>query len=86
MLIAALSQAISGTVTRATRELPFSVVIFAYGMFASAILFVYLFGDYCIFYWGKTPRIFTYSKEQYLPLMLCGFFSACENWTFTIAI
>lgn len=86
MLVAAWAQSISGICTRKTKELPYSVFLFAYGMFASGIMIVFLFGDYCIYYWGKTPRIFTYNKEQYGYSLLCAFTSALCCNCFTIAI
>jgi drug/metabolite transporter (DMT)-like permease len=63
MLTAAWTQAISGLCTRKVKELNYAVFLFAYGMFASAICFVFLFIEYCIKDWGKTPRLFTYNKK-----------------------
>lgn len=49
-------------------------------------MFVILFIDYCIYYWGKTPRIATYSKEEWGYIILCAFVSSLCCNCFTIAI
>lgn len=86
MMVAAWSQSAVGVCTRKLKALHFSIIMFTYAWIASLILLVFLTVDYFATQKiGTTPRIFTYSKENYLLMFGCALFNAFGMNLLTIA-
>jgi drug/metabolite transporter (DMT)-like permease len=76
MFVAAWSQAAVGVCTRKLKQLHFTIIMFTYAWIASLILLVFLTIEYFVTQFGETPRIFTYSKENYILMVSCALFNA----------
>ena len=85
MMIAAWSQAAVGVCTRKLKQLHFSIIMFTYAWVASLILIVFLTIEYFVTQFGQIPRIFTYSRENYLLMFGCALFNAFGMNLLTIA-
>lgn len=85
-IVSAASRGVNAVTRRSLKELSYSVILFGYGLFGTSISIILLFEDYCFTRWGETPRIFSYSKEQYISLTLQAVFFVISTNSSTIAL